>query len=372
MNARNYRHYNADDEDFLFAEQIKALPEPETQFDEKSGQILASKELSAPQSLNQSQSTTWKSRTAYSVSEDVSILNYVSKNVGQFNSKTYWKQAVKGEELSWLDRSSESIRSRYRFYLKYIGQEEKRIMEEWVEKHGNEGYCVFAELPSQRVKGKITPVPAKKLAILRREDTLDPEKVGPNTMSGMGNMRSRESALLPRKGDLIVDASLLPEDQISTSGESLSSNPSESRRPDTSSCKDSQAQNRNAKKRKGYSEMQSIDQFFLPFKVIKPTSKTIDRDSESFGETSFNQMSQAEKARLFDLFFSCSMKLELVSKCLNSNSSVAWTEDDDKLLAGREKEKHIKSLSQVKGQANVKARQEFLKKWEELRPKLGR
>ena len=147
-------------------------------------------------------------------------------------------------------------------------------------------------------------------------------------------------------------------------------------------------------KRKDYQDMQQIDEKMMPRKVNrneKETQTTPGKDASKMS-LSKKQDIQSEdikinpddiinkeawlesKAKEYhmtsdeitDLFYYCSMDMNLINMALKGQKFLAWTEEEDMLLRGSAKSYAPQILGRYKGESNVKQRIEFLEKIDKI------
>ena len=322
----------------------------------------------------------------YTIAEDLQILNYTNIHpLPSIGSRKYWQQAIKDSSFPCKYRPVESLRDRYRYQLRFVEEADKKRMEEWVEKYGNKGYSLFSTVPLKGVTGGKKGI-RRKLVLFGLEDTMgchisvnEIEKA--NSIQSDTSMNKNKSKMSNTSGSskhIGVDC----DTQISTSDPSLFQLQVTGARKSKSklqhSLKDidkSIEANVSSKKRKEYHHMSETDSFFMPYKEIKSNLNSnllgIEHESaliKDVNSKTYETVGQEclRKSRLMDLFYSCSMNCDRVSEYLKSNRSVSWSEQEDRLLMGPEKETHINTLSFLKGAANVRERIEFLEKFNEL------
>ena len=224
-----------------------------------------------------------ESGTRYTIAEDLQILNYVSIHpLSSAGSRKYWKQAVNDPSFPCRYRTVESLRDRYRYQLRFVDEEDKKKLEEWVEKHGNQGYSIFNTVPSGPGEKKGFH---RKLVLMGLENQIAPKTSTHNVKEKKSSARPKEnmienSLLIPE--DYICDLEtafctghfqieekleLCPEFSLPRSWELLNSNAS-------MQTKDIEVDEFHylfaSPKRKEYNQMFDVDDFIMPYKAIKP------------------------------------------------------------------------------------------------------
>ena len=147
-------------------------------------------------------------------------------------------------------------------------------------------------------------------------------------------------------------------------------------------------------KRKEYQDMQQIDQVMVPRKnnnkespAPQPMSamellEMSKKEKERERTAEKTQVSQPvdkeawleEQAKKYhmtsdqitDVFYYCSMDMDLLTKYLQGERHLAWNEDEDTLLRGPAKTYARRILGRYKGEANVQKRVEFLEKIDQI------
>ena len=324
----------------------------------------------------------------YTIAEDLQLLNYTKIHpLPSIGSRKYWQQAIKDPSFPCKYRPVESLRDRYRYQLRFVEEADKKRMKEWVEKYGNKGYSLFNTVPLKGARGKKGI--RRKLVLFGLEDTIgchisvdSIEKVSSiqsdksNNKNSTAMRKTNEGLEESHSVGSIEHEEEMPADSSYSQLQDTEVRKSKARiRYSLADTDKTNKTNANSKKRKGYQHMSETDGFLMPYKAIKSNldanlldiehESTLTRDIE---DNTYEMVSREclRKSKLLDLFYSCSMNLNRVREYLKSNQSVAWNEQEDRLLMCPEREIHIKTLSLLKGAANVRERIEFLDKFNEL------
>ena len=336
-----------------------------------------------------------ESGSRYTVAEDLQILKYTSIHpLSSAGSRKYWQQVVMDPSFPCKYRTVESLRDRYRYQLRFVEEEDKKRMEEWVKMHGDKGYSIFNTLPQKGPGGK--KAFHRKLVFLGLENqsgcspSKAKEKSSPQLEKSSKKNCSSKSKIqenpklaysisvvhastsaganqqqLEEEEVFLAPAFLKqPELEVHKSNGSLQTYLSE-----VDECYETVS---NSKKRKEYSHMYDTDAFIMPYKAIKSNSQSdflhIGHEQKRIENKEYEDVIQenSRKSKIMDLFYSCSMNVERVKEYLTSSRAVSWSEEEDRLLMSSERELHIRTLSILKGAANVQERVQFLEKFNEL------
>ena len=320
----------------------------------------------------------------YTIAEDLQILNYTSIHpLSSAGSRKYWQQAIKDPAFPCKYRTVESLRDRYRYQLRFVEEEDKKRMEEWVKVHGDKGYSIFNTVPKKGPGGK--KVFHRKLVILELEDTIYSKASTHNVIETQSTNRRDKNMKENRSSTGKVPEIFIFEPQVSISREphrreeEITLDPSlpksqgleitheiSSVQTADTEFDDLLKMPSGSKKRKEYHHMNDTDEFIMPYKAIKPnpTVDFLDIECEWFEEDkSQEQYLNKDNYHVdqeVDLFSSFSMGFEPVNKYFPLIRSISWSEEEDRLLTSPDKEIYIKILAETKGIANVKERVEFL------------
>ena len=335
--------------------------------------------------------TSSKKPFRYSLRDDLEILRYVrSRPIDGHLSRCYWKRAVHEDGLLGKLRAAESLRDRYRRYLKVYTDEAFNDLENRVK--ANEPSYDASISKSLPQKGEYKP-----FKIIRKEKEVD------NTYNNdiFFNQNSKPvSNVVDKFNDSPLHRYLWQKEDIyclTATDEFIGEEDKESyeslnqkQAPSTSfsELNNSEAQedccdkffatenyedghqaflNRSIK-RKDYQNMHSIDHLLCPKKVLikSPVTAAASKAQEAEFLKTFKWSAFTDRERLRELFYYCSMDTHNVDKYFNGETHLLWTEEEDQLITGPTRHIGEIILSRYKGSINVEQRIKFLEKMDEM------
>mmetsp|Transcript_27653 Transcript_27653/g.31867 ORF Transcript_27653/g.31867 Transcript_27653/m.31867 type:complete len:462 (+) Transcript_27653:3-1388(+) len=340
-------------------------------------------------------------RGKYSVAEDIQIIDYVKWRSGINSlSRNFWQRAVEKDNLLEKKRSIDSLRERYRNQLRNVTEADLVVMRRWVTEHGEKGYITFKSVPGKDSTGKI--VHEKKFAGIELENTSN--QAG-NT--GVTKSKSKQQKVAKvRASEKPLDANVksanngeITQIQIRF-GQVHGVTAQDMDVDDIESVEDVEEvvkprkheKKEKMSKRREYENMNRVEDIYSrkatrENPINRPQSTYFEqtrvqtkgnqrRFDEREPEETMNQEAwlelQAERYNIgseevIDLFYSCSMNRGNLVRYLEGEKELAWNEDEDALLSGGAKDAAKAVLVRFKGIANVREREEFLQRVEQLR-----
>ena len=114
-------------------------------------------------------------RVRYSLAEDISMLNYIKSkpNTDNYTSKNFWSTAINHHDFLGKKRSVDSLRDRYRLFLRYLDADDLQRIEDWKQVNGDRGYLQFKTAACKDQKGKILHVKKLDLIELETENSIN-------------------------------------------------------------------------------------------------------------------------------------------------------------------------------------------------------
>lgn len=304
----------------------------------------------SPATKTRSQKDDKLKRKKYSVAEDAKILKYVAdiEDKSECVSKNFWERAVTLDNLLGGTRTAESLRSRYRFFLSDLTEEEIGRIHAWNDVYGSPGYIVFQ----------------KKLVI-------DPETKKQIYRNQFESIEFEELSKTLKEIPISTSDRWRPTQWRGFSSENqLNENLSFEQKPHKKPLQNV-TQRLNIEEQPRY---QNEDSY-----LGDNTRKIVKKDnvrSDGFASKVGWLMEIAEKHQLtpptvMEMYYYCSMNPKVLELYLSGEKSVLWTKEEDKLLS-EGGESAIRVLSKIRDPSDVRARSQFLSQYAHVKLLFGR
>ena len=312
--------------------------------------------------------------TRYSIQEDIEMLEYALSHPSEKYSSNFWKAALEDENILDGRRTLNSMRFRYRDYLKYLTKKDLDYMKEWVKKNGTKGEICVKKSKGKYSDGKL--VPKIKLIILNTEERDNPDidvaKTGKNIEpsykdSDLRSVREKTKKRQDTKDEVITRTLNITLDPVEKNDSTKFDMSHKGRgKTQTTTADHDRLKSRQVRENPDYARNEE-EIMGGPRKYVKP-EKIIYNDSHDKGGSRVLSQVRNEvrpaREQLKDLLFYCSMNFTTLAKYLNGELEVLWHDDEDRMLMQPNNEVMISILSRFKGEKNVEERYQFLKNFE--------